>query len=37
MTPNQFRALVSLGEDDPNRRTLELTKILLGVQGAQAF
>jgi spore coat polysaccharide biosynthesis predicted glycosyltransferase SpsG len=28
---NQFRALVSLGEDDPHRRTLELAKILLNV------
>lgn len=28
---NQFRALISLGEDDPNRRTLELAKILLAV------
>lgn len=28
---NQFRALVSLGEDDPHRRTLELSKLLLAV------
>jgi spore coat polysaccharide biosynthesis predicted glycosyltransferase SpsG len=28
---NQFRALVSLGEDDRHRRTLELAKILLAV------
>src|SRR5207237_1319600 len=28
---NQYRALITLGEDDPNRRTLELAKILLAV------
>ena len=27
----QFRALVALGEDDPNRQTLELTKALLAM------
>ncbi|MBM4072585.1 MAG: polysaccharide biosynthesis protein [Planctomycetes bacterium] len=27
----QFRALVALGEDDPNLRTLELAKLLLGM------
>lgn len=26
----QFRALLALGEDDPNRQTLELAKLLLG-------
>jgi spore coat polysaccharide biosynthesis predicted glycosyltransferase SpsG len=27
----QYRALVSLGEDDPNRQTLEMVRLLLGV------
>lgn len=26
----QFRVLVAIGEDDPNRQTLELTKLMLG-------
>ncbi|MGF1578677.1 MAG: PseG/SpsG family protein [Gemmataceae bacterium] len=29
--PNQFRILLSLGEDDPNNKTMELTKILLNI------
>ena len=29
MTGGQFRALVALGEDDPNRQTIDLAKLLL--------
>ena len=29
--PQPFRALIALGDDDPNRQSLELAKLLLGV------